>query len=77
MTHSLSMGRRPKVVDMEIASKKRLDRSDLAEELLLVENSLLYIKLKLQYFPSDYKKDQASLASRRERIVSMLEGSPD
>ena len=60
---------------MEIKSKKALNQSDLAEELLLVENSLLYIKLKLQYSPRDCRQDQAVLAIRRGRIVSMLAGS--
>lgn len=60
---------------MEMQPQKALNQSDLTEELLRIENSLLYMQLKLWYFPCDYKQDPAALVQRRERIVAMIEKS--
>jgi hypothetical protein len=57
---------------MEMRSTWILTQAELAEELLLVENSLLFTEAKLRYFPSDDRQHLAALTERRAKIVEMI-----
>ena len=61
---------------MEAKPSRRMRTSELEEELLLVENTILYTQIKLRYFPDDYGRDLASLMKRRARIVAKREEHP-
>lgn len=49
-----------------------MNATELDEELLLVEDSLLLMRYKLRYFPADYGPEQIRLSERQASIVSMI-----
>jgi hypothetical protein len=49
---------------MEKRHKGRWESAELSEELLRVENTLRFTRLKLRYFPSDSRLDSSRLSVR-------------